>query len=115
MKPTELPATAAEYVRSINEHDPAAFIALFAEDSVVNDAGREFCGLAAIQAWSKSDIFDPNVTLEVIRADGRDQDVAVVTKVDGNFDRTGLPNPVIIQHRITGDAWIARLTCTLVT
>ena len=115
MKPTELPATAAAYVRAINEHDTAAFIALFAEDSVVNDAGREFRGLAAIGAWSKSDIFDPNVTLEVIRFDGDDGDVAVTTKVDGNFDRTGLPDPVIIQHHITGEARIAKLTCTLVT
>jgi hypothetical protein len=115
MIPTELPSLASEYVRAINEHDPAAFIALFAEESVVNDAGREFCGLAAIRAWSKSDIFDPNVTLEVIRFSGRNGDVAVTTKVDGNFDRTGLPNPVIIQHHITGEAGIAELTCTLVT
>ena len=38
----------------------------------------------------------------------------ITTKVDGNFDRTGLPDPVVIIHHITveGDR-IARLTCRL--
>jgi SnoaL-like domain len=109
-----LPPIAAAYVGSINDHDPAAFDALFAEGAVVNDVGREFCGPAAIKAWSDREIFDAQVTLEVIDVADRDGETIVTTKVDGNFDRTGLPDPVIINHHITAKGGkIVGLTCRL--
>ena len=46
---TQLPRTATSYVEAINNHDPAAFLALFADDAIVDDAGREFRGLEAHQ------------------------------------------------------------------
>lgn len=113
MKTTTLPAIAAEYVRSVNEHDAEAFIAHFDDGAVVNDAGREFRGLAAIKAWSDSDIFAANVTLDVMDVVERDGAVVVTTKVDGDFDRTGLPDPVVIEQHITGVGKIVRLTCRL--
>ena len=110
----QLPPTAETYVRSINEHDPAAFIALFAESAVVNDVGREFRGRAAIKAWSDREIFDAKVTLEVLDAPDHDGETVVTTKVDGNFDRTGLPDPVVIKHHVTVDGdIIVGLTCRL--
>ena len=48
--PMQLPATAAAYVRAINDHDRDAFNALFAADAIVQDIGREFRGAAAIKA-----------------------------------------------------------------
>ena len=62
----QLPPTAAAYVRAINDHDAAAFVALFAEAAVVDDAGREFRGVAAIKEWSDREVFAPLVTLEVL-------------------------------------------------
>src|SRR6266478_7262813 len=114
MKPNELPPAAAEYVRSINEHDPAAFAALFNDGAIVDDAGREFRGRAAIVAWGDSDIFAPKVTLDVLNVATRDGATVITTKVDGNFDRTGLPDPVIIDHHIEGNDKIRKLTCRLV-
>ncbi len=111
---TTLPQTAAAYIRATNNHDAAAFIALFADSALVNDAGREFRGIAAIKAWSDREITDAKVTLEVLDVADRDGEVTITTKVDGNFDRTGLPDPVIINHHITieGDK-IVGLTCRL--
>jgi ketosteroid isomerase-like protein len=111
---TKLPAPAAAYVRSINDHDAAAYMALFADGALVNDAGREFRGRAAIKAWSDREVFAPLVTLEVIDVAERGGETIVTTKVDGNFDRTGLPDPVIIDHHITAGAGkIVGLTCRL--
>jgi hypothetical protein len=111
---TQLPAAAAAYVRSINDHDAGAFIALFADSAVVNDAGREFRGLAAIKAWSEKEIFAPLVTLEVIGVADHGVETVITTRVDGNFDRTGLPDPVMINHSITAaGARIISLTCRL--
>jgi hypothetical protein len=111
---THLPQTVAAYIRAINNHDAAAFIALFPDGAVVNDVGREFRGPAAIKAWSDREIFDARVTLEVIDVADRDGETVVTAKVDGNFDRTGLPDPLILNHHITveGDK-IVGLTCRL--
>ena len=111
---TPLPPTAAAYVRSINDHDAAAFLALFADGAVVDDVGRELRGLAAIKAWSDREIFDARVAIEVIDVADRDGEIVVTTKVDGNFDRTGLPDPLIINHHIAAQGGkIVRLTCRL--
>ncbi len=111
---TTLSETADAYIRATNNHDAAAFIALFADGAVVDDAGREFRGRAAIKDWSDRDIFGARVTLELIDRANSDGETVLTTKVDGDFDRTGLPDPVIITHRITvaGDK-IVELTCRL--
>jgi hypothetical protein len=111
---TQLPPAASDYVRSINDRDPAAFIALFDDNALVDDNGREFRGSAAIKEWSDREIFEPLVTLEVLDVAQLDGQTVVTTKVDGNFDRTGLPDPVIINQHITAKAGkIAALTCRL--
>jgi hypothetical protein len=88
----QLSPTAAAYVRSINDHDPAAFNALFAGGAVVNDVGREFRGTDAIKAWSDREIFDAQVTLEVIDVAEHDCETVLTSNVDGTFDRTGQGN-----------------------
>ena len=113
MGTTTLPGIAAQFVRAINDHDAEGFGGLFAADALVDDAGREFRGLAAIKAWATSDIFDVNVTLEVLDVAQRDGAVVLTTKVDGDFDRTGLPDPVVIEQHIVGAQKIERLTCRL--
>ena len=107
---------ASIYVRSINDHDPGAFLGLFAAAAVVNDVGREFRGPAAIKAWSDREIFDAQVTLEVIDVAEHEGETVLTSKVDGAFDRTGLPDPLILEHHLTikGDKIVA-LTCGLAT
>jgi ketosteroid isomerase-like protein len=105
---------ADNYVRSINRGDAAAYISLFAADAVVDDGGREFRGVDAIRKWSESDIFAVHVSLEVLDESQRDGDVVLTTRVDGDFDRTGLPDPVVIVHRLAVEGEkITRLTCRL--
>ena len=111
---TQLPRLVEAYVRTINDHDPDAFIALFANDALVEDIGREFRGRAAIKAWSDREIFDVQVTLEVIDSADRDGETVITAKVDGTFDRTGLPDPLILVHHIAyKDDKIVRLQCRL--
>lgn len=111
---TTLPQVAATYVQATNAHDRAAFIACFTPDAIVDDAGREFRGAEAIRGWSDREIMDALVTLEVLNVTEQDGQIVISTKVDGNFDRTGLPDPVIIDHSLTLDGdRIARLQCRL--
>ena len=57
---------------------------------------------------------DAQVTLDVLDVADRDGETVVTTKVDGYFDRTGLPDPLIISHHITLEGGkIVGLTCRL--
>lgn len=111
---THIPDPAAGFVRAVNDRDPAGLNTLFADDAVVDDAGREIRGREAIQAWAAHDIFAASVTLEVRDVSGTDGDATVTTKVDGTFDRTGLPDPFIMTFRVVGERGkISGLACRL--
>ncbi|SRR6266576_551772 len=113
-KEMKLPKPVETYVRAINAGDAAALRSSFAHDAVVKDVGREIRGMAAIKEWSDREIFAVNVTLEVMEAVERDGQAIVTVKIDGKFDRTGLPDPLLMDHCFTvaGDK-IAALTCQL--
>jgi hypothetical protein len=112
---TQTLSIADAYTQAVNRHDANAYRALFAETARVDDAGGEFNGRAAIQEWSDREIFGAQVTLEPLGVVEKDGETVLTTKVDGNFDRTGLPDPVIISHHIQTDgAKIVQLTCRLV-
>jgi hypothetical protein len=84
----------------------------FALNAVVKDVGREIRGIAAIKEWANQEIFAVNVTLDVREVAARDGQTIVTVKIDGTFDRTGLPDPLLMDHcfTIAGDK-ISVLTC----
>ena len=110
----KLPKPVETYIRAINARDADAFQSSFAQDAVVKDVGRDFRGIAAIKEWAHHEIFAVNVTLELVDAVERDGQTIVTVKIDGTFDRTGLPDPLLMDHCFTvaGDK-IAALTCRL--
>ena len=114
MMETKLPKPVETYIRAINAHDADAFQSSFAHDAVVSDVGREIRGIAAIKEWANNEIFAVNVTLDVLETVERDGQTIVTVKVDGTFDRTGLPDPLLMDHCFTvaGDK-IKALTCKL--
>lgn len=111
---TQLPAVADGYVRTVNKGDAAGFNRLFTEDAIVDDNGRTFQGQQAIADWGAREIFAASVTLDVLSAEEQADGATIVTIVDGTFDRTGLPDPVVIEQRIEArNGRIARLSCRL--
>src|SRR5437867_1932501 len=110
----KLPDPIETYVRAINAGDADTLLSSFAHDAVVKDVGREIRGLAAIKEWGDREIFAVNVTLEVVDVVERDGQTILTVKIDGAFDRTGLPDPLLMDHCFTlaGDK-IAALTCRL--
>ena len=104
----------ADFVRAVNTHDAAAFITLFADNALVKDAGKEHRGIAEIKSWSESEIFEPRVTLEVLGVSDGDDETMITAIVDGTFDKTGLPDPLILEHHIAYDGdKIVRFTSRL--
>jgi hypothetical protein len=93
-----LPRVVADHVAAHNKPDPALLMATLAPDALVNDARREFVGHAAIRAWADKEIFGDHVTMEVQRAYEHHDDVIVHARIEGDFDRTNLPDPVILTY-----------------
>ena len=95
--------------------DRAGFLRTFAGDAIVRDIGKEFSGHDAIKQWSDSEIFDVHCTFEVVDLAQRDGEIIVTVKVNGTFDKTGLPDPLLFELSFTlrGDkisAFSSRLT-----
>jgi hypothetical protein len=65
----------------------------FAHDAIVKGDGREVRDIAAIREWGER-----QMVLEVAERDGQ---TIVTTKIDGTFDRTGLPDPLLMD--LAGD------------
>jgi ketosteroid isomerase-like protein len=110
MNPTALPAPVAAYVDATNRFDLDALVATFADDAVVNDHREEFAGREAIRAWAGREIVGDRVTMRVTQADRRGHGVAVTASIDGDFDKTGLPNPLLLTfYFAVGDERIDQL------
>lgn len=110
----KLPLPIEIYLRAINGRDATAFESAFAPDAVVKDIAREISGIAAIMEWARHEIFAVNVTIELLAVSEREDQTIITVKIDGTFDRTGLPDPLVMEHILTvADGKITQLTCKL--
>jgi hypothetical protein len=91
----------ADLFAAINEFDTDAIMGTFAEDALVNDVRREFWGKGAIRPWVEREIVGDKVTIEVVDAVRHDGLTIVQGVYDGEYDKTGLPGPLILTHYMT--------------
>jgi SnoaL-like domain len=88
----------AEHVRAVNAFDADAVVATFDEDAYVNDASREIRGLDAIRAFVDKEIVGDHVTMAVTEVVDHHGDTIVRAKYDGDYDKTNLPDPLILTN-----------------
>ncbi|MFW2490007.1 nuclear transport factor 2 family protein [Clostridium chromiireducens] len=89
------------YFNTSNNPDPKKFISIFAEDAIVIDEGQEYVGLDKIQEWSTHHHFAAKLELEIINVIEKNLITVVTAKVDGDFDKTGLPDPLLLDFHFT--------------
>jgi ketosteroid isomerase-like protein len=92
-----LPKIVADHIAACNAHDAEAWMATFAPDAMVHDRQREFIGTDAIRGFGDKEIFGDNVTMAVHRAWDRHGDITVHARLDGTYDKTGVPDPLILS------------------
>jgi hypothetical protein len=110
MSSTTLPESVQGYIKAGNAFDGDALIAWFADDAMVNDARREFWGATAIRRWLDREVIGDKVTMEVVDVLDAHGTVIVRAAMDGLYDKTGLPDPLILTHYFTvRDGRIAQL------
>lgn len=99
------------YFHATNFPDPNAFLAIFAEDAIVIDEGKEYSGKASIKEWCDHQHFSTKLTIEIMHAKEINNETVVTAAVDGDFDKTGLPVPLLLDfHFILRDEFISQLT-----
>jgi hypothetical protein len=107
---TTLPAPVRTYIAASNAFDGDAVIAAFTDDAVVNDTRREFSGLSAIRAWLDREIIGDKVTMTVTATRERYGLVIIDAVMDGNYDKSGLPDPLVLTYYfVLADDHIAQL------
>lgn len=109
LKKYQLPQPIETHFHATNSDDPTAFLSVFAEDAVVFDAGIEYHGKAAIKEWSDREYFGVSLRLEVTNAVTNANEIVVTARSDGDYDKTGLPDPLYLDFHFTleGD----KITC----
>jgi len=102
------------WIAAANAADMEAFAACFAPEARVEDAGQVHSGARAIREWARRDIAAVNVRMELLELRQEGGETVFITRVDGDFDKTGLPDPLLIaNHATIRDGRIVRLVCLL--
>jgi hypothetical protein len=96
-----LPQVVHDHIAAHNNCDPGAFMATLTLDALVNDIQREFHGHSNIRAWADEEIFGPHVTLAIERAFEQSGNMIVRFFLDGDFDKSNLPDPLILTYYFT--------------
>jgi hypothetical protein len=91
-----LPPLIAGYVEANNSLDLERLMADFADDALVNDQLRDYWGKHAIREWAKRDIVGERLTMNVTRVTKHFGNFIVTANVDGNYDKRGLPDPLVL-------------------
>ena len=103
MNVPNIPSPVSAYIAATNNFDIEALMASFAENALVNDHRNEFATPDAIRNWAQRELIGDRVTMEVTSSICRGSAVAVTANIDGNFDKTGLPDPLVLTFYFTID------------
>jgi hypothetical protein len=99
-----IPEPIAAFLEAIKKHDSERLLASIADTALIHDEGQDYRGLKEIKKWSDEKVFAPKVTLNPISMNLRDDKTIVTMKVEGNFDKTGLPDPLLLDFHFVIDA-----------
>lgn len=100
----------ADHIAAVNAFDLDAIMATFAPDALVNDARREFRGTDAIRRWAAKEMVGDRVTIDVTEVTEQHGLVVLRGRYDGNFDKSALPDELILTNYVTfSDGKIASL------
>jgi hypothetical protein len=92
-----LPAPVAGFVRAVNAGDLDALVEAFGNHAMVNDQLREYWGKPAIREWAEREVIAQALTMRVTKVVANHDLRAVEARIDGNFDKRGLPDPLLVS------------------
>jgi hypothetical protein len=96
-----LPPLVAAFVEATNDFDLERLVAAFADDALVNDQLRDYWGKRAITEWAQRDIVGERLTMAVTAVVEHYGNFIVTANIDGEFDKRGLPDPLVLAFYLT--------------
>ncbi len=84
------------FIKAANAFDLDGVVAAFAEDALVNDQLLEYWGKSAIREWAAREVIGYRLTLSVVKVVEHYDHHIVTAAVDGDFDKRGLPDPLVL-------------------
>ena len=94
MHSSEPPVPVAAFIEATSRGDLCALLALFAENSLVNDQLIDYWGIESIRGWAERDIIGAHIAITVVGSVMQYEQVIVSAHMDGDFDKRGLPSPL---------------------
>jgi hypothetical protein len=101
---TALPPLVEAFVDATNSSDLERLLVTFADDALVNDQLRDYWGKADIKCWAERDIIGEGLTIAVTKIVKHYENFIVTANIDGNFDKRGLPDPLVLAFYLTPHA-----------
>lgn len=102
-EPSNLPQPVAQFLAAANLGERERLLSAFVEDAIVNDQLCEYRGVDEIRRWANKEVIGKNVKIDVIDARRHYGQMILTAKVDGDFDKRGLPNPLVLNFYIAQD------------
>ena len=99
--PISLPPLVAAFVEATNSVDLEQLVATFADDALVNDQLRDYWGKPTIREWASRDIIGDRLTMYVTKVINHYGNFIVTANVDGNYDKRGMPDPLVLAFYLT--------------
>jgi hypothetical protein len=96
-----LPSLVSAFVEATNSFDLERLMVIFADDALVNDQLRDYWGKPAIRDWAEREIIGERLTIAVTKVVKHYGSFIVTAEVDGNFDKRGLPDPLVLAFYFT--------------
>ena len=105
-----IPEPIKSAIKAANDHDSNSFLYNFVETAVLTDEGQEHHGIEAIRKWSDEKLIGASVTFVITDIKSNGDKTVVTAEVDGDFDKTGLPDPFVMAlHFVISGSKIVRL------
>ena len=91
----DLPVPVAGFVRGVNGCDLEGLLATFVDDALVNDQLYDYWGKQQLREWASNDIIRDRLTIHPVKAIRHYGQEIVTAHVGGDFDKRGLPDPLV--------------------
>jgi hypothetical protein len=91
-----LPEPIGAFVQAANSWNLARLVSAFADDALVNDQLQDYWGKREIEVWAARDIIGERLVMKVVHQRQHHDHVILTTNVDGNYDKRGLPDPLVL-------------------
>jgi hypothetical protein len=92
MSETKLPDAVDAFIEATNRFDLDGMLGTFAPDAIVNDHG-----------WLAEELVGARVTMKPTEASRRGESATVSAEMDGTYDKTGLPTPLVLSFYFSVD------------